>query len=231
MLWIVMEQRQPLHAGGDGVTDGVVETAVSPSAFVFVLSGGVLRFADQQVGPERKIPHGLIARAVVGLMIGEVDYDLPRALQPVGDTPAGMVHRLRSHMHLAQIADPIDLMKANVGSQGTERYGEIRLLHLLLEGIGVLPRRIKIDARAGPVSGIEEREALEVIHVAVRDEQIDLPDAFVLERVAQFADTGARIQDDDARAAADLDAGSIPATPQRRRPGGGDGPPGSPELN
>jgi hypothetical protein len=63
------------------------------------------------------------------------------------------------------------------------------------------------------------------------DEQIHSGDALAFKLQAKLADPGARIQHDETRAAADLDAGGVAPATDSRLTGAGDGASGSPELN
>jgi hypothetical protein len=81
------------------------------------------------------------------------------------------------------------------------------------------------------IGGIEKWKALQVVHVAMADQQVEPGRALLFELEAQLANTGAGVEDNDALAAAHLDAGGIAPAAQRGRTGGCDRAPGSPELN
>jgi len=127
-------------------------------------------------------------------------------------------------------------VELDVGAQLMKRYGKLRFLHQpgewLGKGVsGAARREVDIDMGVRVVRRNEERETLQVIHVAMADEQIHSADALAFQLQAKLTDPGARIQHDETRAAADLDAGGVAAATDSRLTGAGDRASGSPELN
>ena len=88
-----------------------------------------------------------------------------------------------------------------------------------------------IDTDTGAVGRREEREALHVIHVEMAHQQVELGDALALERGAELADAGAGVENEDARSAANFDAGGVAAAAQGRWTGRRDRTSSAPEFD
>ena len=107
----------------------------------------------------------------------------------------------------------------------------MRRFHQLWQGAGPGVGLIYVNPSAGVVGRVEEREALQMVHVSVANQQVKGDDSFLFELETKLANPGARIEDNDSRSASHFDAGRVAATTQRGWARGRDRTPRSPKLN
>src|SRR3989442_7327380 len=87
---------------------------------------------------------------------------------------------------LAKPAATIQPVESNVRGQTLEGHREVRLFHELVEGLRerapvAAAGQVDVDTDAGVVGRCKERKTLQVIHVKVADEQIQLAHALPFE--------------------------------------------------
>ena len=179
---------------------------------------------------------GEVVGVAPGLLVGRV-YEGPAVvLQAVAEGGDRVVHRVRRHLHAGRLEGLArhHLAELELDRHLVHREREVDRVHLVgesaLEG---LHRPLWTDhgeLRAADEVGSEEGEALDVVPVRVADQEVGVD--WALEHVAELADAGPAVDDDQVVVAGpDLDAGGVAAEAKGVAAGGRPGAPGTPELD
>ncbi len=153
-----------------------------------------------------------------------------------------MLERRGLHTHRADVElfTRVEIVELDVRLQGGEGHGERGSRHLSGENafhsadIGQMTR-LHMEGVVGRIGGREEREAVDVIPVGVRQEHRRLAHSALEEALAQVADAGARVEDDRVTVSADFEATGVAAVldviGRRARNRTADTPESNPELH
>ena len=150
-----------------------------------------------------------------------------------------MVEGRRAHADPAVQGEALsrdEVLEDQLGPHHVDGDGEHRLVHLPGEHLADAARGPQM---AGPDEEVmvlaigrpEEREAIHVVPVGVGEEKDGLLDAVAEDRVAEAADAGARVEDDELVSRPHLDARGVPAISHVLRQGAGDAASHAPESN
>src|SRR4030095_7178531 len=206
-----MREGQALYAGHFRKLHGLIEAAVSPPAPFLQFLGGVLRVMDQEVRAARQFHQPRIDLLAM-LDIRGNDEHFAVSLNPETIRSAGMVVSLRGNngWYIAEggevPAGISNLQELEIGSHAIQLHREIFRLHLDFENLPqichclVPAERQKRDFLPGIISRGEERKALDVVPVKVRERDRDLF-LFVADGAkvsAQVPQSRARVNDNDA---------------------------------
>ena len=250
---VVVEENEPLHAGGGGDVGGVLHRAVPPADLVAVLLFAVLRVVDDEVRPFEEADVALVAgvehvplhRPVgsaqlpdVRLVVGGVDGHHPH-LEPVAEGHGGVVQVLRGDLHVP-VGEGVlsQLAELDRGLQLGDPDREVGVLHLPGQDVGEAPlapsRRVDPEAVPLEEERFEEGESLDVVPVGVAEEEAGFEALRKLggELLAQQARTGPAVEDEmGSGGGPELDAGGVAAVPEGRGAGGRNRPARSPESD
>ena len=238
VVGVVVEETKLFDAGLERERNGIVHAAVPPAGVLLVFRPVVLRVEDEHVGVAHKINHRAVITAGARFGVGKKGDESIGRKQPVADADAGMIRALRAHEHGADgEVEVLEFLDFDVARQLVKRHGKVGAFHLAGErGDETLARAFAAEnpqAAAGIVNRPEERQALDVIPMRVREEQRQVQRLFfefLEQRLSQRPQTGAGIEDDNVIAVADFDAGGVAAIALGRRPGRGDGAAYTPEF-
>ena len=130
----------------------------------------------------------------------------------------------------------VALDELHVRRHVVEAHREIGGIHLVgkrrLQRLGRARRADDGQMSAGNESRREERKALDVVQVCVRDQQVRLQRGVLREVGTQLGNAGPGVDDDQVVVpVADLDAGGVAAVTQGAPAGSGPGAPRAPELD
>jgi hypothetical protein len=131
---------------------------------------------------------------------------------------AGMVQRVRSHLEPVGKAERLaglepDMLEAARQLLEADRE-QGRRVEAVQHLAGALAAEVAAIGAHEPVAAqdrLEERQAVDVVEMQMAEEDIDLVRGLVSHLVAESRQARAGIDDDDTRAAANLDAGRAPS--------------------
>jgi hypothetical protein len=218
---------------------------MSPSAPFLQFLGRVLRVMDQQIGTARQV-HQMRINLIAMLDIYANDEDLAVSLNPETVCSTGMVVPLSADhsVHIVDAAEVLagigDLQELEIGPHVIQLHREIFRLHLNFENLPQIgncltpAERQERNFLAGIISWSEERKALDVVPVKVRerDDDLVLLVAHGAEVFAQISQSGARVNNGDAVGIGehDLQTGGVSAELLKIRIANGDGSPRTVEF-
>jgi len=163
-----------LDAGCERERHGIIHASVPPAGVFFVFRFVVLRVEDEHVGVTHKINH----RAVIGVRfgVGKKGDEAVGRKKPVADADARMIGAVRPHEHGTDGKIKIlELLDFDVAGQLVEWHGKVGAFHLAGEcGDKALAGAFAAEnpqAAERIVNRPEERQALNVVPVRVREEQ------------------------------------------------------------
>ena len=172
-----------------------------------------------------------------------------RRTPPPGVRAGGQLHRRTAAVrvvegggaHLQAPAEVEGLARGEVGEREpcahhVERHREHGLVHVARDRLAdaalfsEVPRE-HAERVVGLEGGGEEREPVHVVPVGVAEEDVGVERPFPPQLLAERADAGARVEDDEPRAHAHLDAARVPAEAHVGRRRAGDAPAHPPEAD
>ena len=239
MVGVMMKEAEFFDAGFDGKRDGVVHTAMAPPFVAFVFFGVVLGIENQDIGAADEFEHVPIHAAGARFGIGKKNNQAIGGKKPVTDAKAGMVGALGANADGADIQVEIfDFFDFEIAGEVGKMNGKVGALHLAGQGAdqslaGAFAAE-DFQAAAGIVDGAEKREALNMIPVGMGDQQSEierLAFKFLEQGLAEQAQTGAGIENDDLVTVTDFHAGSVAAVANGAGAGGGDGASHTPKFD
>ena len=228
---VVVEEDKPLGLDLGGDAHAFLPVGVAPGAVAFHFFGGVLGVVDEGVGAVGQPPHRLVALPVAGLVVGGVDEHLAVALDAIPQAALGVV-QAGGAQHQLVVGDAflLDLEEVPVRPHGAHVDREVRVGHLLFQGLlhaaVVELVGVKEELVLRVVERREEGDALDVVPVVVGQEDAGLDGLLAelfFQRVAERADAGAAVEDEEVAAlSAELETRRVAAVAEvaRRRRGG-----------
>lgn len=205
---VVVEQEEPPDPALGRHPDGIGDGRVAPVGLLHELLVGVLGIVDQDVGTVAELEDSLGDPLSVegGLVVRQVDQDLPLGLDPKSEGVPPMGHRPRHDLDrsdrevLVIGVDEADLTP-EVGHVDREERWLYGRGQGLLEGAPFLARTVDGEDRAGVVEGGEEGQPQDVVEVEMAEEsrrcqRPALGPESRHQRVAEGADPGAEVQDE-----------------------------------
>src|SRR5262245_33790847 len=247
---IMVEQSETPGAGGNSVIDGPLGRRVAPTQLLRILLDRILSVVDHQVGVGEELDMASVLTVHEGLpgepgrwircvrlVIGRVHDHHTAGLQTVAERESGMVQILRDDAHTADHEAIFDeVVKARCGPELRERNGKVVVLHLSgqdpFQLLSDRTRSVDVPYIARHEERREEREALDVIPVGVRDQQMAVARGLAPghQRVSQLVSAGPTVKDQEGPIdASDLYARRVAAIAERGGARLGYGTTGAPE--
>ena len=227
VVGVVMEQHECFHAGLEREGHGIIHAAVAPAEVFFVFRAVILRIENQHVGVAHELQQFRVVAAVADLGVGEKTDDAVGREEPVAHGHARMVGAMCAHQKIADAEIKIrELLHFDIAGQLGERHRKIRAFHLAGHGGGETFARAFAAEDVQPAAGFINRrkkgQPLDVIPMRVREEQRQIERAaleFRQQRLTEFAQAGAAVQNDDVATVPDFNAGGVAAVTNGVRAG------------
>ncbi|MNS52803.1 hypothetical protein D3C72_855300 [compost metagenome] len=174
---------------------------------------------EEKIDIPDQVEHGFVDAARLMFGVGDDGKGFSFPVQPVSDGVAGMVEHSGSDrkagMHIKRIAGQ-EVPRCDLGTTDLQRHGEPGRAHEIPEHF---PGRHGAGKVAGPdgdiigavIKGLEIGEADNVVVMAMREEQVDVGNAFRPQGKASGMQARTRIEQKNVIAASYLDADGIPA--------------------
>ena len=200
-----MEEREVLHTVCRGDPHGVFRSAVTPIGLPRELLGRVLRIVDQEIDTVDEFPRRVAdaVRAVLRLLVvGQVRNrtateveSVPEGGPDVRDVAGTHLHTIDEEFAFVGVGE-IDRSRNAVEAHGEQRRAHQFVEHRLHAHPVVLPRTVHGEHRLGVEKRCEERQALRVVEVRVR-EQARTDEAGVARQAlaAEVPKTGSEIEE------------------------------------
>ncbi len=169
-----------------------------------ILRIGIHGVVDHHVRPFRKPDKRLVHAGFSVFVVGQVDKASPVAVHPPGKASARVIggrrHRGNAIAEVEDGAGP-DVVEAHVGAHDVDGDRQVGLLHEA--GDDVARGRVAagvagpdVELHAAVIDGGKERQAHQVVIMAMRQQQVGLGGAARHNLGAKLANARARIDDD-----------------------------------
>jgi hypothetical protein len=235
---VVVEDDEPLGARLQAQAQALLPGRVAPGLVAGVFLVGVHRVVDHEVGAGDEPEHVAVGLARHVLGVGEVAQRLAGELDAVAGGAVGMVERRGLHLDARRRTQRLAAREVAVLELGVEDlrwHREERRHHEL--GQHALQRQ-PVAKVSGPEAkavalreeGPEEGQAADMVEMRVREEEVGV-ERLAFEGLAEVADAGASVEEQQPLAAAHFERRGIAAVARRARPGAGNGAAHAPEAH
>ena len=205
MQRVVVEHQESLHLGDEPERDGVGDAGMTPPDPVRVFLLGVLRVVQQHVGPlgdrVARDPvggHCFQVDPQGGLVVGDVGEHPPPVLHPVSERRPRVLHELATDPSGAQLPFVLrNVVEHHVGRDLVDVHreqwrGEVGG-HAVPERVPWRCRPPEVDLAVRVPDRGEEPEALDVIEVEMRQQDVDAGGIVAAQANPEVPDPRARV--------------------------------------